>query len=77
MVFSDVGGFGELALEHGFGRLVPPGEPYALAAAIQELLATPPSASDWRSVRLPRPRGALLWDRIAEQTPPPVRGARA
>ena len=41
MVLSDVGGFRELVDEHGAGRLVPPGDPEALAAAIGELLADP------------------------------------
>src|SRR5918999_1137292 len=39
MVLSDTGGFRELVEEHGAGRLVPPGDSQALAAAIGALLA--------------------------------------
>src|SRR5204862_258917 len=38
IVMSDVGGFAEVAAR-GAGRLVPPGDPQALASAIAELLA--------------------------------------
>src|SRR5918992_690247 len=41
MVLSNVGGFRDVVDEHGAGRLVPPGDPYALATAIRELLDDP------------------------------------
>src|SRR2546421_8779104 len=41
LVLSSVGGFTELAEEHDAARLVSPGDPQALAAAIRELLDDP------------------------------------
>jgi glycosyltransferase involved in cell wall biosynthesis len=68
MVLSDVGGFRELAEEHGVGRLVAPGDPEALRSAIAELLADPAS----RELLAERVRlaaaGPFSWDRIAERT---------
>jgi len=41
MILSDVGGFREIVDDYGAGRLVPPGDSSALAAAIGELLSDP------------------------------------
>ena len=41
VVATRVGGMGELVTDRVSGRLVPPGDPDALAAAIDEILATP------------------------------------
>jgi len=68
MVLSDVGGFSELAREHGFGRLVPPGAPDALAAALRDLLADPAERTRLAEGALAAARGPFSWDRIAEQT---------
>ena len=79
MVLRDVGGFRELVEEHGVGRLVPPGDPDALAAAHRaSCWPTRPSASAWPSARRAAAAGPLSWDRIAERTLAVYRrGARA
>jgi glycosyltransferase involved in cell wall biosynthesis len=68
MVLSDAGGFRELVEDHGAGRLVPPGDAPALAAAIGELLAD----RDKRARLAERARAAAAgpysWDSIAERT---------
>ena len=74
IVMSAVGGFGEVA-EHGAGRLVPPGDPEALAAALNELLADPrrPRAAVGRR---PRGRGRpLLLGRRRRPDPGALPGA--
>ena len=68
MVMSDVGGFRELVAEHGAGRLVPAGQPDALAAAIGELLADPAERHRLEDAASRAANGAFSWDRIAEQT---------
>jgi glycosyltransferase involved in cell wall biosynthesis len=68
MVLSDVGGFGELAREHGAGRLVPPGNPEALAAAIGELLADPAERARLGEAAAAAAAGEFSWDRIARRT---------
>ncbi len=68
MVLSDVGGFGELGREHGIGRLVPPGDPDALGAAIGELLARPRPREALERAAAAAAAGPFSWDRIAQQT---------
>ena len=68
MVMSDVGGFSEIAGEHGAGRLVAPGDPDALAAAIRELLADPAERRRLEEAARAAAAGAFSWDRIAERT---------
>jgi glycosyltransferase involved in cell wall biosynthesis len=68
MVMSDVGGFRELVDEHGAGRLVPPGDPEALAAAISELLADPAERERLAERAAAAASGPFSWERIAEQT---------
>jgi glycosyltransferase involved in cell wall biosynthesis len=68
MVLSDVGGFGELAREHGAGRLVSPGDPDALAAAINELLADPDERRRLGERAAAAAAGEFSWDRIAQST---------
>ncbi len=68
MVLSDVGGFRELVDEHGFGRLVTPGDPDALAGALAELLAHPEERRRLSDRALAAAAGPLSWDRIAERT---------
>jgi glycosyltransferase involved in cell wall biosynthesis len=68
MVLSDVGGFREMVDAHGAGRLVPPGDPDALAAAIRELLARPDERADFERRAEAAAAGPYSWDRIAERT---------
>jgi glycosyltransferase involved in cell wall biosynthesis len=68
MVISDVGGFRELVGDHGTGMLVPPGDPGALAAAINALLADPGERRRLEERAAAAAKGPYSWDRIAEQT---------
>jgi glycosyltransferase involved in cell wall biosynthesis len=68
MVLSDVGGFSELVHDHGAGRLVPPGDSTALAAAIRELLAAPEERARLERLAAAAAAGPYSWDRIAERT---------
>ncbi len=68
MVLSDVGGFRELVQDSGAGRLVPPGQPEALGAAIAELLADPPARLALEEKARAAAAGSYSWDRIAERT---------
>ena len=68
MILSDVGGFREIVDDYGAGRLVPPGDPSALSAAIGELLSDP--AERERLARRARAAaaGPLSWDSVAART---------
>lgn len=68
MVLSDVGGFSEMVEDHGAGRLVPPGDSIALAAAIRELLAEPAERARLERLAAAAARGPYSWDRIAQRT---------
>jgi glycosyltransferase involved in cell wall biosynthesis len=68
MVLSDVGGFREMVEDHGAGRLVPPGDSTALAAAISELLAAPAERARLERLAAEAAAGPYSWDRIAERT---------
>ncbi|MBN1529637.1 MAG: glycosyltransferase family 4 protein [Thermoleophilaceae bacterium] len=68
MVLSDVGGFRDVAAEHGAGRLVPPEDPEALGAAIRELLADPSARAELGRRARAAAEGPYSWDRIAVQT---------
>jgi glycosyltransferase involved in cell wall biosynthesis len=68
MVLSDVGGFRELVEDHGAGRLVPPGDAGALAAAIGELLAAPEERQRLAERARRAAEGPYSWDSIAERT---------
>jgi glycosyltransferase involved in cell wall biosynthesis len=68
MILSDVGGFREVVEDHGAGRLVPPGDPDALAAAIRELIARPDERAELERRAAAAAAGPYSWDRIAERT---------
>jgi glycosyltransferase involved in cell wall biosynthesis len=68
MILSDVGGFGEIGRDHGVGRLVPPGDPGALAAAIRELLADPAERAVLSGRAAAAAAGPFSWDSVAGQT---------
>lgn len=64
LVLSDVGGFGEV----GAGRLVPPGDEEALAAAIRELLDDPAARSELADAAARAAAGPYSWDAVARRT---------
>jgi glycosyltransferase involved in cell wall biosynthesis len=68
MVLGDVGGFAEFAREHGAARLVPPGDPDALAAALNELIADPAQRQELSEAARAAAGGAYGWDAIAART---------
>jgi glycosyltransferase involved in cell wall biosynthesis len=68
MVLSDVGGFRELVEEHGAGRLVPPGDPAALADALSALLADPAERERLAERARTAAAGPYSWDSIAKRT---------
>jgi glycosyltransferase involved in cell wall biosynthesis len=68
MVLSDAGGFRELVEEHDAGRLVPPGDPAALAEAIAALLADAGERERLAERARAAAAGPYSWDTIAERT---------
>jgi glycosyltransferase involved in cell wall biosynthesis len=68
MVLSAVGGFTEVAEEHGAARLVPPGDPAALAAAVGELVADGEARTRLGEAAARAAAGPYSWDRAAERT---------
>lgn len=67
IVLSDVGGFAEVAA-CGAGRLVPPGDPEALTAAIAELLESPDERERLAHAAAAAAAGPYSWDAIAAST---------
>jgi glycosyltransferase involved in cell wall biosynthesis len=67
IVMSDVGGFPEVAA-HGAGRLVSPGDPQALAAELDLLLANPEERARLAAAAAAAAAGPYSWDLIARQT---------
>jgi glycosyltransferase involved in cell wall biosynthesis len=68
MVLSDAGGFREVVEEHGAGRLVPAGDPEALARAIRELLADPAERERLAAAARAAAAGPYSWERVAQLT---------
>lgn len=68
MVLSDVGGFGEVAREHGAARLVPPEDPVALAGALIELISDPAARARLEEKAVAAAAGPYSWDEIARST---------
>jgi glycosyltransferase involved in cell wall biosynthesis len=67
LVLSDVGGFGEIAAQ-GAARLVPPGDPEALAGVLRDLLADAPARERLAAGALEAARGRYSWDEIGRRT---------
>jgi glycosyltransferase involved in cell wall biosynthesis len=67
IVLTDVGGFAEVAAR-GAGRLVPPGDADALAAALNGLLADPEARERLASAAGEAAAGPYSWDSVARQT---------
>jgi glycosyltransferase involved in cell wall biosynthesis len=63
-VVYDVGGLPGPVREFGAGRVVPPGDVEAMAAAVQELLGNPAALAEARA-GAERARAALTWDAAA------------
>ncbi len=68
MVLSAVGGFPELASEHGAARIVPPENPTALAQALGELIDDDAARSELGAAARRAAEGPYSWDRIAADT---------
>jgi glycosyltransferase involved in cell wall biosynthesis len=68
IVASAVGGFGEVIQGHGAGRLVPPGDPQALAATLRELLAQPAERARLGEAALAAAQGQYSWESVARRT---------
>src|SRR5262249_6558527 len=68
MVLSAVGGFTEVAKEHGAARLVPPGDPAELAAAINELLGDAGGRARLGEPAAAAAAGPYSWDAAGERT---------
>ena len=68
MVLSDVGGFSEVVEDEGAGRLVPPGDPEALGAALAELIEDGEARRELERRAAAAAVGRYSWDRIAERT---------
>ena len=67
MVLSEVGGFPEVAA-HGAARLVPPEDPRALAAVLEELVGDEPQRRALGEAAAAAAAGPYSWDTAAEKT---------
>jgi glycosyltransferase involved in cell wall biosynthesis len=68
IVMSAVGGFEEAVQDHGVGRLVPPGDPDGLAAAVSELLEDPAERAELGQRAAAAATGPYSWDEVARRT---------
>ena len=67
VVLSDIGGFGEVAAA-GAARLVPPGDPSALADALNELLGSEAERTRLAAGAAAAALGPYSWAVAAERT---------
>ena len=67
LLVSDIGGFSEIAAA-GAARLVPPDDPDALGAALQELVADPVARERLAAAALAAAHGPYSWEAAAEAT---------
>ncbi|HEY8002105.1 MAG TPA: glycosyltransferase family 4 protein [Solirubrobacterales bacterium] len=68
IVASSIGGFTEVGERDGALRLVPAGDPAALATALSELLADPQARAELASAAARAAAGPYSWTQIAERT---------
>jgi glycosyltransferase involved in cell wall biosynthesis len=68
LVLSAVGGFTELAEDHGAARLVPPENPEALAGALTELIHDSDTRERLASAAGAAAAGPYSWDEVAART---------
>ena len=68
LVLSAVGGFVEVAERHGAGRLVPPGDPVALASALGDLMSDREAREALAAAAARAAAGPYSWDAVAERT---------
>jgi glycosyltransferase involved in cell wall biosynthesis len=66
-ILSDVGGFSDVAAT-GAAKLVPPGDPHALAAALAELLADAPQRQSMAQAARAAASGPYSWEEAARST---------
>jgi glycosyltransferase involved in cell wall biosynthesis len=68
MVVSRVGGFGEVADDHGAAYAVPPGDPIALAEAVESLIADAAARERLATAAARAAAGPYSWDSVAQRT---------
>ena len=68
LVLSAVGGFVEVAREHGAAELVPPGDPAALASALEALVADARRRRELAAAAARAAAGAYSWVEIGRRT---------
>ena len=68
IVASSVGGFSEVAERHGALEAVPPGDPGALAAALDRLLAAPATRDELARAAARAASGPYSWEDIGRRT---------
>ena len=68
MILTAIGGFAEVAEEHGAARLAPPEDPQALGAAMQELIDDAGARAALAERAASAAAGAYSWDDIARRT---------
>ena len=67
VVLTDIGGFGELAAA-GAARLVPPGDPAALAAALSALIGDSAAREQLAGAARRAAAGPYSWQAVARKT---------
>lgn len=68
LILSSVGGFTEVAEDHGAARLVAPGDASGLAAALSELVSDTSERERLAAAAAAAARGPYSWDAIGERT---------
>ena len=68
LLLTEVGGFPEVAAATGAAHLVPPGDPPALAAAINRLVTSPDERQTLAAAANAAATGPYSWDSVAART---------